>query len=231
MPTTTNFGWTTPADTDLVKDGASAIRTLGSGIDTSFVDLKGGTTGQILSKASNTDLDFTWVAQGSSKSWTLLNAGGTSLTAAQTVTVSGISGKEDLLVVVIGASSASASSYIYIRPNGISANYVMAGHQLTFGSTYSSANFANYGSTTGGGILLAQMNNTAAGTVSGSSLISGCSSTGNKAFTSVGNGNTGNNQIAYSLNGFIPASAAITSIDVYSETGNFDAGTVYVYGA
>jgi hypothetical protein len=64
MPTTSNFGWTTPADTDLVKDGAAAIRTLGNGIDTSFLDLKGGTTGQILSKASNTDLDFTWTAGG-----------------------------------------------------------------------------------------------------------------------------------------------------------------------
>jgi hypothetical protein len=61
MPTTSNFGWTTPADTDLVKDGAAAIRTLGNGIDTSFLDLKGGTTGQILSKASNTDLDYTWI--------------------------------------------------------------------------------------------------------------------------------------------------------------------------
>ena len=60
MPTTTNFGWTTPADTDLVKDGALAIRTLGNGIDTSFLDLKGGTTGQNLRKNSNTDLDFTW---------------------------------------------------------------------------------------------------------------------------------------------------------------------------
>lgn len=66
MPTTTNFGWTTPADTDLVKDGALAIRTLGNGIDTSMVDLKGGTTGQVLSKASNTDMDFTWVAQDDS---------------------------------------------------------------------------------------------------------------------------------------------------------------------
>jgi hypothetical protein len=63
MPTTSNFGWTTPADTDLVKDGAAAIRTLGNGIDTSFLDLKGGTTGQVLSKASNTDLDFSWIAQ------------------------------------------------------------------------------------------------------------------------------------------------------------------------
>lgn len=62
MPTTSNFGWTTPADTDLVKDGAAAIRTLGNGVDASFVDLKGGTTGQVLAKASNTDLDFNWIA-------------------------------------------------------------------------------------------------------------------------------------------------------------------------
>lgn len=60
MATTTNFGWETPDDTDLVKDGALAIRTLGSAIDTSLVDLKGGTTGQVLSKASNTDMDFNW---------------------------------------------------------------------------------------------------------------------------------------------------------------------------
>jgi hypothetical protein len=38
------------------------MRTLGNSIDTSFVDLKGGTTGQILSKASNTDLDYTWIS-------------------------------------------------------------------------------------------------------------------------------------------------------------------------
>lgn len=61
MATTTNFGWETPDDTDLVKDGASAMRTLGNSIDTSFVDLKGGTSGQMLTKASGTDLDFTWV--------------------------------------------------------------------------------------------------------------------------------------------------------------------------
>jgi hypothetical protein len=60
MATTTNFGWETPDDTDLVKDGAAAIRTALGGVDTSFVDLKGGTTGQLLSKASNTDLDYTW---------------------------------------------------------------------------------------------------------------------------------------------------------------------------
>jgi hypothetical protein len=63
MATTTNFGWETPDDTDLVKDGAAAIRTALGGVDTSFVDLKGGTTGQVLAKNSNTDLDFTWTEQ------------------------------------------------------------------------------------------------------------------------------------------------------------------------
>jgi hypothetical protein len=63
MATTTNFGWETPDDTDLVKDGAAAIRTALGGVDTSFVDLKGGTTGQVLSKTSGTDLDFTWIEQ------------------------------------------------------------------------------------------------------------------------------------------------------------------------
>lgn len=60
MATTTNFGWTTPNDTDLVKDGASSIRTLGSAIDASMADLKGGTTGQALTKNSNSDMDFVW---------------------------------------------------------------------------------------------------------------------------------------------------------------------------
>lgn len=60
--TTTNFGWDIPQSTDLVKDGATAIAALGQDIDTALVDLKGGTTGQILSKASNTDLDYTWTS-------------------------------------------------------------------------------------------------------------------------------------------------------------------------
>jgi hypothetical protein len=64
--TTPNFGWAVPTSTDLVKDGAVAIETLGDSIDASLVDLKGGTTGQVLAKASATDMDFSWVAQDDS---------------------------------------------------------------------------------------------------------------------------------------------------------------------
>lgn len=76
MATTTNFGWDTPDDTDLVKDGAAAIRTLGNSIDTSFVDLKGGTTNQVLAKNSNTDLDFKWVADATGIPATIIDAKG-----------------------------------------------------------------------------------------------------------------------------------------------------------
>jgi hypothetical protein len=58
--TTPNFGWAVPTSTDLVKDGAVAIETLGDSIDASLVDLKGGTTGQVLKKNTNTDMDFVW---------------------------------------------------------------------------------------------------------------------------------------------------------------------------
>jgi hypothetical protein len=62
MATTPNFNWSTPDNTGLVKNGALDIRTLGDSIDASLVDLKGGTTGQVLKKATNTDMDFVWSA-------------------------------------------------------------------------------------------------------------------------------------------------------------------------
>jgi hypothetical protein len=66
MATSPNFSWPEPDNSDLVKNGALAIRTAVDSIDASLVDLKGGTTGQVLAKASGTDMDFSWVAQDDS---------------------------------------------------------------------------------------------------------------------------------------------------------------------
>lgn len=44
MANTTNYNWETPDDTDLVKDGAAAIRTLGNSIDTTTKNLNPETT-------------------------------------------------------------------------------------------------------------------------------------------------------------------------------------------
>jgi hypothetical protein len=54
MATTTNYGWETPDDTDLVKDGAAAIRTLGSSVDTTIKNLNPQTTTGALAYRSAT---------------------------------------------------------------------------------------------------------------------------------------------------------------------------------
>ena len=58
---TTNFGWVMPTATDLVTDLPADFNTFGQGVDTTLAELKGGTTGQVLSKTSATDMDFTWI--------------------------------------------------------------------------------------------------------------------------------------------------------------------------
>ena len=59
---TSNFGWQMPEPTDLVTNLPADFEVFGQAVDTDFVDLLGGTTGQVLSKTSNTDLDFTWAS-------------------------------------------------------------------------------------------------------------------------------------------------------------------------
>lgn len=58
---TSNFGWQMPTPTDLVTDLPADFEVFGQAVDTSLADLKGGTSGQILAKNSNTDMDFVWV--------------------------------------------------------------------------------------------------------------------------------------------------------------------------
>ena len=99
MATTTNYGWTTPDDTDLVKDGAAAIRTLGSSVDTSFVDLLGGTTGQVLTKASDTDLDFSFTTPAVAGGITLITS--TDMAGVASVTFSSIVGTYKNLIVIV----------------------------------------------------------------------------------------------------------------------------------
>ena len=88
MASTPNFNWSTPDNTGLVKNGALDIRTLGNAIDASMVDLKGGTTGQVLSKASNTDMDFTWATDASGIPATILDAKGDIIAATAADTAS-----------------------------------------------------------------------------------------------------------------------------------------------
>jgi len=114
MANTTNFNWETPDDTDLVKDGAAAIRTLGNSIDTSFVDLKGGTTGQILAKASNTDLDFTWSSDATGIQATIFDAKGDLIAASAADTAARLAvGAND---TVLTADSSTATGLKWATP-------------------------------------------------------------------------------------------------------------------
>jgi hypothetical protein len=58
---TNPFSWQMPTATDLVTDLPADFEVFGQAVATSMADLLGGTTGQVLSKASNTNMDFTWV--------------------------------------------------------------------------------------------------------------------------------------------------------------------------
>ena len=73
MATTTNYSWTTPDDTDLVKDGAAAIRTLGSAIDTSFAadqgDLLLGGTSDIFEPLAIGAAATVLTSDGTTASW------------------------------------------------------------------------------------------------------------------------------------------------------------------
>jgi hypothetical protein len=59
---TTPFSWQMPTNTDLVTDLPADFAVFGQAVATSMADLLGGTTGQVLSKATNADMDFTWTS-------------------------------------------------------------------------------------------------------------------------------------------------------------------------
>jgi hypothetical protein len=157
VATTTNFGWTTPDNTGYVKDGALAIRTLGSAIDTSLVDLKGGTTDQVLKKASGTDMDFVWGTVSSTpRIGQIVTATTTSSTAATGgagyVDVSGLSvtitptlSTSKILIIttfaILGSGTAYQSGQVQLLRGSTSISAELVGSYYPGGA---STNFAIY---------------------------------------------------------------------------------------
>ena len=254
MASTTNYSWSTPDDTALVKDGASAIRTLGSSVDTTVKALNPettlgdlayrsstanvktrlalGTAGQILQVNSGaTAPEWATPAAGGGNDFTLLNAGGTALTGAATVTISSISGKNTIMIHVEKASS-SSSSKIFVRLNGDTTanNYKKYGSGWSNPTTYANTStYAVNGSVTGEAWI--DMGEFAAsGLMSGAIMIYGANTTNPKMFQSVA-GVDASGATRQIVSGAYLGTSTISSISVTAETGNLDNGTVFVYAS
>jgi hypothetical protein len=260
MATTTNYGWTTPDDTALVKDGAAAIRTLGTSIDTTtfnnasaaiaktIVDAKGdiiaataadtvarlavGTNGQVLTADSTaaTGLAYTTISSGG---MTLIST----TTFNNTVTNYTLSSipqtYKHLLLVGSGLQSASASDdNIYWRFNGDS------------GSNYAYTGVKNDSSTVGtfqqngsdqifyqGNFCLAR---TADATIRFGMFVLNIydyTTTSYKSIDYVNGSYSGNSPMFGSGRGFWNNTAAITSVSLSTVlSANLKAGIVRLYG-
>jgi hypothetical protein len=134
--TTTNFGWDIPQSTDLVKDGATAIAALGQDIDTALVDLKGGTTGQVLAKATNTNLDFSWVTAADGNGLKLISA--TACSAVSSQSVSGFSSTYDnYRIIFSGDGTADDVVFIKLRSGGSDSSTAYYGYTNRYFSSNS----------------------------------------------------------------------------------------------
>lgn len=190
-----------------------------------------GSNDTVLTADSSTATGLKWGTVSAGSNWTLLNTGGTSLSGSATVTVSGISGKDKILVCIYDASSASAYGYFGVRFNtDSSAIYNNFGFYLDAQNSGTLINGLsvvgdtkfNFGRAAGDG-----------SSIGGYLLATGCNSSGSKAVQFAGGGNNDGgiyNNRAYSGGGTYDGSSTISSVSVIvTGGGNFDTGTVYVY--
>jgi hypothetical protein len=275
MATSPLFGWEEPDDTDLVKDGAAAIRTLGNAIDTSMGDLLGGTTGQVLSKNSNTNMDFTWVTSDDANAiqnaivdakgdliaataadtparlavgtngqiltadstaatglkWAAAAAGGsmtllstTTLTGAATITISSISQSYTNLYILITGLNVTTGTYtLKLRPDSSDANNysnLRGATVATSGPDYISPGNAGHSASSAVNdyaLTIYNYTDTAA----------------RKPFFMVGIAKMASQVEPFGVSalGATNVTSAIDSFQLSNDSGgNFDAGTVKIYG-
>ena len=200
----------------------------GTGAD-AFSRLAVGANDTVLTADSAQATGLKWAtASAPTTTWTLINAGGTALTGAATITVSSISGKTQLFIMVRGASSATALSVMSLRLNAdTGSNYVQVGGKQTGSSdvVYQDLSQTSFS--------LGKQDNNANGKLVAGLWLSGTNSTDIKVGNQYGLGeNFGSSQNdGYMTFNTYAGTSAISSVSIISSLGNFDAGTIYVYGA
>jgi hypothetical protein len=246
MATTTNYGWTTPDDTALVKDGAAAIRTLGSSVDTTTKNLNPettlgdiayrsstanvktrlglGTAGQILQVNSGATAPE-WAAPPAAASMTVIASGSLSSTS---VVLSSIPGTyRNLFLYVLGAQ-VSALTLMVFRLNGnTSGIYTEKGLVLNDTAWRNNTNQVYFSPTT-------QAVNipTGANTHAYSFYIEEYSQTSSKNMTTSYRDSASAGADSYNTFNNFGSTTAITSITIAGSNGTstFSAGTYTLYG-
>jgi hypothetical protein len=241
MATTTNYGWTTPDNTALVKDGASAIRTLGSSVDTTVKALSPGTTaGDVdyyTSSTAKARLGIGTTGQvltvaGGVPSWATASSGGmtlistTSLTGAS-VTASSIPSTYNELRIVVKEYKPVTNGYLFLRLNGNSGT-------VYYSTTINSSGPQAFNSTRINLNPAAGQNNSA----TSNSLVvfnmpeyASTTTWKNGYGLSMMNDQTSSADFSWSWNmGFTNLTAAISSVTLLPQSGNFTSGTMLIYG-
>ena len=224
----TGSAWANLDTTGMVNPMTTTGDTIYSSSGSTPARLGIGTSGQVLTVNGSGLPAWATPSAGGTANWSLLNAGGTALTGAATVTVSGISGKDKIMVLVDQAASTDAGAFIGVRLNGDTAsNYYIQGWEYNSPATYAATNMGTYGGSKAR-IDLGKLGG-AGEVVRGFVTLSGCNSSGVKEFNANGSGSGGSTQRAYGVGGYYNSSTVISSISVTTSAGTLNGGTVFVY--
>ena len=219
----------TKASSSAVAPAALGDLVVGSATNDSGI-LPIGTTGQVLTVAAGT---ASWATPGgSTQTFTLLNAGGTSLSSTLT-TISGLSGY-NVLKIFITAGSLSAGGDITLRFNGdANSKYAAVGNYIESSTSYNVAYIASTSQAIDADSSFAfGYNATAASNFAGGVEVMGANSTATKHVTIISGASGVNGNARQITNGIYTGTSVISSFSVRVTGGaSFDAGTVYIYGA
>jgi hypothetical protein len=192
-----------------------------------------GANGTVLTADSAEATGLKWATAGATgKSYTLLNSGGTSLSGA-TTTITGISAKDSIYVMIQGASTNTAGDTFYLQFNSDSgSNYQWYGFYYKSQSTYATTNANIDGNSGNDKLFICDNSDSAASTMNGGFTINGAASTNPKMIIT----QVGTSYNAGAANGFhqwkqavYNGTSAISSITFGSRYGSLDGGTVFVY--
>lgn len=220
---------------DYIQTGAtSPLTTKGDiwGFSTVDARIPIGSNNTVLTADSTQALGLKWAAAASpTDTWTLLNAGGTSLTGTA-INITGISGQNELMIEVYNCSVVTGSSYpinITFNADGANHNYFLG--YIDAPSTYAAANTGSIGQISAGNVPIATTGGNASAVQNGIVHIMGANSTGPKPFTVAGGSTSGGNNGQRNVfgGGVYNGTSTISSVRI-SMADTFDGGTIYVYG-